>query len=264
MQPLDPAASREELLRRIRVLEARVAELEREKTLPGGGPKENLEGLGKFAGNVVHDLNNLLVGVLGNAGLALMDLSPYSVCRPLIQEVEEAAQRAAELANQMLTLAGKVRPTAPPQAAPILAEPSGTISMPQVVSTSWRGQGLMLVVDDEPMVRVLAKRILEKFGFQVMTAEDGRQAIEIFQPHAAEFVAVLLDVTMPNLDGTQVFRRLRQLRPDLKVILSSGYDERQATRHIARDELAGFLPKPYMPMDLIDRVRDALESSKLG
>ncbi|MEM7351688.1 MAG: response regulator [Acidobacteriota bacterium] len=259
---MDSASSREQLLRQIRILQARVADLEREKGPPAGAGAANLEGLGQFAGSIAHDLNNLLVAVLGNAGLALMDLSPYSACRPLIQEVEDAAQRAAELANQMLTLAGEALSETPPAVMePVLAEPSGVITMPQAVTTSWRGQGLVLVVDDELMVRMLAKRILEKFGFQVMTADDGRQAIEVFRPHAREFVAVLLDVTMPNLDGADAFRALRSMRPDLKVILSSGYDEGQATRQISRKELAGFLPKPYLPMDLIDLMRDILEES---
>ncbi len=261
--------SRGELQAKIRVLETRLAELEGEKRFTldarkGAARKgseagnDDYEDLGLFVGTIIHDLNNLLSAVLGNAGLALMDLSPFSSCHPLIQEVEEAAQRAAELANQMLSLSGQALPESAPM-APVTAEPSGLINMPQPITTSWRGEGLMLVVDDELMVRILAKRVLEKFGFQVMTAEDGEKAIEIFRPHAPEFVGVLLDVTMPKLDGAETFRELRQLRPDLKVILSSGYDERQATQRIAREGLAGFLPKPYLPMDLIEKVREALE-----
>ncbi len=238
--------SREQLLLRVRELEARLAESEH-----GSGAsaaKESLEDLGQFASSIAHDLNNLLVGILGNAGLALMDLSSFSSCRPLIREVEEAAQRAAELANQMLAFAGTTiteqRIETPEDKPPAIA---------------WRGEGLMLVVDDEEMIRVLAQRVLEKFGFQVMTAADGRQAIEIFRPHAGEFAAVLLDVTMPHLDGTQTFHELRKLRPDLRVILSSGYLEHDATRRIVDEGLASFLHKPYLPMDLIEKVREALE-----
>ena len=258
--------SRDQLLRRIRLLETRVRELE--SAAEGSARSaDDLAGLGQFAGSIVHDLNNLLVAVLGNAGLALMDLSPYSACRPLLQEVEEAAQRAADLASQMLAVAGHVQPPGTAAEEPAIGpEPSADsaapteIAEPAEVAPNWRGEGLVLVVDDEQMVRILAKRVLEKFGFQVMSAEDGRQAIEIFRPHAPEFVAVLLDVTMPVLGGAETLHELRRLRPDLRVILSSGYDEHQATARIAHQEVVGFLPKPYLPTDLIAKVREALEA----
>lgn len=240
--------SRQELEQRVRQLQDRLAELEQQ----AAAPSRDVEGLGHFAGSIAHDLNNLLVGILGNAGLALMDLSAFSPCRPLIQEVETAAQRAAELTGRMLAFIGQAPAAADAALEEVAAEPAE--------SGPWRGKGLVLVVDDEPTVRSLARRVLEKFGFRVMTADDGLKALEIFRPHAAEFVAVLLDVTMPNLDGADTFREMRRLRSDVKVILSSGYDQREAMRKIAPEELAGFLHKPYLPMDLIGRVREALES----
>lgn len=243
-----PPLSREQLEHRVRELEARLAELE-SGAAGATAPGESLENLGQFASSIAHDLNNLLVGILGNAGLALMDLSSFSPCRPLIREVEEAAQRAAGLANQMLAFADKT-----------VAEPPVDAPREKLPALAWRGEGLVLVVDDEEMIRVLAQRVLEKFGFQVMTAADGRQAVELFTSHAAEFAAVLLDVTMPNLDGTQTFYELRKIRPDLPVILSSGYLEHEATREIVDQRLAGFLHKPYLPMDLIEKVREALEA----
>ncbi len=236
--------SRKDLEQQIRELQARLAELERQTWTRG------VEGLGHFAGSIAHDLNNLLVGILGNAGLALMDLSTYSPCRPLIKEVENAAQRAAELTSRMLVLTGR-------SVAGVEETPADTSAPPD--GAALRGAGLVLVVDDELMVRSLAKRVLERFGFRVMTAEDGLQALEIFRPHASEIVAVLLDVTMPNLDGAETFREMRRLRPDVRVIMSSGYDECEATRKVAPEGLAGFLHKPYMPMDLIARVHEVLE-----
>ncbi len=239
--------SRQDLEQRIRQLQDRLAELEQE----AGERSHNVEGLGRFAGSVAHDLNNLLVGILGNAGLALMDLSAFSPCRPLIQEVETAAQRAAELTNRMLAFTGQAAPE------PETPEVEGTVLSE---GSRWRGQGLMLVVDDELMVRSLARRVLEKFGFRVMTADDGLRALDIFRPHSEEIVAVLLDVTMPNLDGAETFHEMRRLRPDVKVILSSGYDQREATRKIASGAPAAFLHKPYLPLELIERVREVLES----
>lgn len=237
--------SRQELEQRLQQLQDRLTELEQ------AGRGDDALGLGHFATGIAHDLNNLLVGILGNAGLALMDLSTFSPCRPLIQEVETAAQRAAELTQRMLAFTGRVQPEAE---APVAAAPA----LPAVAA--WRGSGLVLVVDDESTVRSLARRVLEKFGFRVMTADDGLRALDIFRPHAAEFVAVLLDVTMPNLDGAETFREMRRLRPEVKVILSSGYDQREVQQRIASDGSAGFLHKPYLPMELIDRVREILEA----
>ena len=244
----DGNPTREQLRLRVRELEARLAAHEQGED-DSEGARQDLENLGQFASSIAHDLNNLLVGILGNAGLALMDLSSFSPCRPMIREVEEAAQRAAQLANQMLVVAGRGGATQP---VPVPED--------KPPAASWRGEGLLLVVDDEEMIRVLAQRVLEKFGFQVMTAADGRQAVEIFRSHAAEFAAVLLDVSMPHLDGTQAFYELRKLRPDLRVILSSGYVEHEATRRIVDEGLADFLHKPYLPMDLIEKVREALEA----
>ena len=240
-------SSRKDLEQQILRLQERLRQLEGRGAAEAG----DVEGLGHFASSIAHDLNNLLVGILGNAGLALMDLSTYSPSRPLIQEVEAAAQRAAELTNEMLAFTGRAVPEA--EAVPEIAPAPFD-------NVTWRGSGLILVVDDEPMVRSLARRVLEKFGFRVMTAEDGLKALEIFRPHGAEIVAVLLDVTMPNLDGTETFREMRRLRPDVKVILSSGYDQHDAVGALGREGLAGFLHKPYLPMDLIDRVRGVLES----
>ncbi len=266
--------SREQLVRQVRALQARLHQLEGGPEADAPSADGDIERLGRYASTIAHDLNNLLVGILGNAGLALMDLSSFSSCRPLIQEVEEAALRAASLANEMVSFTGKIQAAVSAQEADVsdrvaadrlatdggVPDRGGRISMPATSGMGWRGEGLLMVVDDEPMVRVLAQRVLEKFGFQVMTAEDGRQAIEVFRPHAREFAGVLLDVTMPHLDGAATFRELRKIRPGLKVILSSGYDEHEATRRIVDEGLAGFLHKPYMPMDLIEKVREVLES----
>ena len=81
-------------------------------------------------------------------------------------------------------------------------------------SESWSGSGLILVVDDEESARTFAKRLLERHGFSVVTARDGREAIEVFQARCDEIVAVVLDLTMPRMGGEETFRELRRLSPD--------------------------------------------------
>ena len=371
---------------------------------------QKLESLGVLAGGIAHDFNNLLTGVIGNTSLALLDLPAGSPLLPCLEQIEEAAQRAAELCKQMLAYAGKgrfivhdldlsalVRDTAHLLASAIgkgvaldfhLAEqlpavnadatqlrqivmnlvlnaseaigertgsiriatglaqpdhpglsgvpeqpPGGYVSLqitdsgcgmteetvakifdpffttkftgrglglaavqgivrghhgilqvtsepehgttfeilfpttghrptppaaPPSETPLWRGTGTVLVVDDEPTMRVTAARMLEAIGFRVLIAEHGLEALEIFRAQPENIRAVLLDLTMPKLDGDGTFRALRQLRPDLRVVLMSGYNEADAIRKFIGQGLAGFLQKPFSLAALRARMKETL------
>ena len=123
----------------------------------------------------------------------------------------------------------------------------------------WRGEGTVLVVDDELGVRKVAERLLESFGFKVLLAEDGFAALEVFEAHPDEIALVLLDLTMPRLNGQEVLRRIKAVRPDVKVILMSGYTEEDVAGRFSADELSGVLEKPFKLADLRRKVRMALE-----
>ncbi len=110
---------------------------------------------------------------------------------------------------------------------------------------TWHRHGTMLVVDDEEGLRETARLMLEDIGFDVITACDGVEAVEIFRRLHAKIDAVLLDMTMPNMDGKSAFRKMRRIDPDARVILSSDYNEQEATSHFAGKGLAGFIQKPY-------------------
>jgi len=112
-------------------------------------------------------------------------------------------------------------------------------------SLNWRGTGKVLVVDDEATVLMVAQRILEHLGFEVLLAENGQQAIEIFKDNADAIKVVLLDLTMPHMGGEETFDAIRQIRPDVPVVLSSGYPEERAKAGFRGQELAGFVQKPY-------------------
>jgi two-component system, cell cycle sensor histidine kinase and response regulator CckA len=108
----------------------------------------------------------------------------------------------------------------------------------------WRGSGIVLLVDDEETVRGIGKEMLHELGFTAITANDGREAIELFK-QTPDVSFVILDLTMPHMDGDQCFRELRQLKPDIKVIMSSGFSEYEVTQKFAGKGLAGFIQKPY-------------------
>ena len=124
-----------------------------------------------------------------------------------------------------------------------------------------RVEGAILVVDDEETVRATVRRLLEHEGFRVLTAPDGRAGVEVFKEHASEIALVLLDMTMPHLDGSETYRELRRIRSDVRVILTSGYSEQEAVSKFAGKGLAGFLQKPFRIQELIALVEEVLSGS---
>ena len=115
--------------------------------------------------------------------------------------------------------------------------------------------GVILVVDDEDIVLRTASSVLQKAGYEVLTAANGREAIEVFRNRRDAIRAVLLDMTMPVLSGEGTLRELRAMQPSIPVILSSGYNEVEAIQRFAGKGLAGFLQKPYSARTLLEMVR---------
>lgn len=375
---------------------------------------QKLESLGVLAGGIAHDFNNLLMAILGNADLALQDLSEVSPARPMLEEIEIAARRAADLCRQMLAYSGKGRfvlmpinlsevvsemvhmlqvsvskkavlrfhcaetlpsieadPTQIRQvimnliinASEAIGNRSGVISIstgamecdrqyltsthldeslpegcyvylevtdtgsgmdaetqarifdpffttkftgrglglaavlgivrghrgaikvysepgrgttfkilfpaidlpPETIHPErfpgehWCGTGTVLLVDDEETVRTLGKRMLERLGFDVLVACDGREALNLFAAHGEEIVCVILDLTMPHMDGEETFRELRRIRPNVRVVMSSGYNEQEIVQRFAGKSLAGFIQKPYQLARLAATLRNILE-----
>ncbi len=399
--------------------EDRRAEIERRQLEAQLQHTQKLESLGILAGGIAHDFNNLLVSILGNAGLALIELSPQSPARHSIEEINLAAQRAAELTNQLLAYSGKgkfdVKPlqlnqlvvemshlletviskkallefnlardlpfiegdasqlrqvvmnlitnaseamgddtgaikirtgimltdrhylsttslgellpegryayvevtdagcgmdaetqakifdpffttkftgrglglaavlgivrghrgaikvqTAPGQGtcvrvlfpvSSLVKDTDGLAGRITQKVNPWRGQGIVLVVEDEHAVRDVTSRMLKHAGFSTLTAKDGGEGVEVFRMHADDIVAVLLDLTMPILNGEQALRRIRCIRPDARVILTSGFTEEAAAERFADMGLAGFIQKPYQPDQLIGKFREVLEKA---
>jgi PAS domain S-box-containing protein len=387
---------------------------------------QKLESLGVLAGGIAHDFNNLLMAILGNADLALDELSPMSPSRGNLQAIVVASKRAAELVKQMLAYSGKGRFVVEPidagglieeishllevsiskkavlkynlaenlptfdgdvtqirqvimnlmiNASEAIGDKSGGIALstgamdcdraylddvnevlragldemlPEGVYTyfevadtgcgmdaetiekvfdpffttkftgrglgmsavlgivrghkgtlkiysevgkgttfkvffpanempdndlavrskdeaeekDWRGSGTVLIADDEETVCAVGKQMLERMGFSVLTAPDGREALKVFREHADEIVCVLLDLTMPHMDGEEAFRAIRRLHPGVTVMLCSGYNEQDATQRFAGKGLAGFIQKPYNMAALREKLTQVLREKR--
>ncbi len=123
-----------------------------------------------------------------------------------------------------------------------------------------RGSGVVLVIDDERVVREMARLALERFGYRVVVAADGRAGLDRLR-ETPEISLVLLDLTMPVMSGEETLREIKQLRPDLPIVLSSGYTEAEALRRFEGMGLAGFLQKPYTAERLAQKVNLAGRAS---
>jgi PAS domain S-box-containing protein len=121
-------------------------------------------------------------------------------------------------------------------------------------TAAWQGSGTVLLVDDEASVRHVVRMMIEYLGFSVLTAADGRQALDLYRERGGEITLVVLDMTMPRLDGVETFRELRRIDPKACVILSSGYAEEDVVSQLAGKGLSGFIQKPYT----LDKLRASL------
>jgi len=126
-------------------------------------------------------------------------------------------------------------------------------------TTAWQASGAILIVDDEENIRETAAAMLEDMGFDTLTARDGWDGVEVYRRHQQEVVAVLLDMTMPKLDGKGCCHELYRINEHVKVILSSGYNETEAVSRFDGEQLAGFIQKPYLPEVLEETMRSVTE-----
>jgi PAS domain S-box-containing protein len=128
------------------------------------------------------------------------------------------------------------------------------ISTPIALTT-----GTILFAEDEPAVRTLTKLVLEGSGYKVLAAKDGREAVDLFRQNAGEISIVLLDMTMPVMGGKEAFRRIREIRADVPVIVLTGYSEDIAREDLGAGVSAGFIQKPYSADTLIAEIRASLD-----
>jgi CheY-like chemotaxis protein len=136
--------------------------------------------------------------------------------------------------------------------------PASAEEVPQLEITAapnpW-GDELVMVVDDEPSIRRMAEMTLTRFGYRVITAGDGKEALTIFREMGDQISLVILDIAMPEMSGEEALEQMLAIRPEARIVLSSGYNESETT---ARVEGQGFIAKPYTSRQLAEQVRELL------
>ena len=116
------------------------------------------------------------------------------------------------------------------------------------------------MVDDDPTASRVGCDILERWGYRVMTAQTGSEAIDIYSEYKKNVHLVLLDVILPDLNSDQVYRQLRTINPNVRVLLTSGYNVNQQITSLLSQGCVGFVQKPFQSRSLSSNVRSALDS----
>jgi len=146
---------------------------------------------------------------------------------------------------------------------PASERPAKKTAPDELPAEDWSGDGAtILVVDDEESVRMLTTAMLEMLDCRVLTAADGREAVEVFRQHDDEIDLVLLDQKMPIMSGDQAFREIRRIRSDARVIICSGLDEYELAKRFVGEDPDEFLRKPYELANLREKLRDVLAMEK--
>lgn len=126
------------------------------------------------------------------------------------------------------------------------------------------GKGRILVVDDEPLIREMAREILENNGYEVVEAVDGQEGLEVFMETPGGFDLVILDLVMPRLHGFQVMDRILQVAPATRILISSGFSPDSRAELTAPTATTGFLAKPYRSRDLLEFVQKLIRQPEPG
>jgi CheY-like chemotaxis protein len=147
---------------------------------------------------------------------------------------------------------------------PSLSEPaphtSASIS-PKFHSQAAGAAGTVLIIEDEEPLRLAVSKMLRKTGFGVIEASDGREGVDLFRAHEPAIDAVLLDMTLPRLSGREVLRELRQVRPDVNVILATAYNRESTLKALGGPQPWRFIRKPYRLSEMAELLRQACQRS---
>jgi signal transduction histidine kinase/ActR/RegA family two-component response regulator len=144
---------------------------------------------------------------------------------------------------------------------PVSSTVSKSENTPQIANSQqhWRGHGTILLADDEELLRELGQTMLAKLGFNVLVTSDGQEALDKFKENAHDIVAVLLDLTMPRMNGLKAMQEIWDHKPGTKIILCSGYAETDVLKDFQETNHAGFLHKPYNLKQMTEQLENVLE-----
>lgn len=206
------------------------------------------------------ELNNLLEIISGTSAAIENIWEGNDGSQKYFDMLRASVDRAAQVTAQLVEHAGgsDKKVLFHPELASFAKPRNASAPAPEKKKRS------LLIVDDEPMALVLSKRVLMEAGFEVVTAQSGFECLDLFRKRPRHFDLILLDLAMPFMDGEETFGRLRNIRPDVVVLLSTGFIAEERLDRMLGAGLAGFLRKPHRPSELVANIQAILESVKMS
>jgi CheY-like chemotaxis protein len=222
----------------------------------------SLQGKGKFSASAhsmsgsTSDLNNALQLISAIASLIDKSWRGSDRSDKYLAMLRSSIERAELVASEFVKQTGGsgAKTLMHPQLAAFAG--GSTASSP-----GGTGQSILLV-DDEAMALTLVKRILVDAGYHVVCAQSGFECIDLFRSSPNKYDLVLLDLSMPMMNGEETFHRLRHIRPDVSVVICAGFIQQETLDRLLEAGLAGLVRKPLAPDDIVSHVRSTLESVK--
>jgi CheY-like chemotaxis protein len=199
------------------------------------------------------ELNNLLQIISSTCEL-IRDITKDNVgCAKYVEMLRESVERATEITTHLVRQSGGCEKEA------LLRPDFSDLIRSNSLSRAFRRS--ILVVDDEPMALGLAKQVLSEANFQVTTACSGFECIELCRDRPNYFDLVVLDLTMPDMNGEETFARLRATYPDLSIVISTGFIAQEKLNQMLASGLTGFIRKPLPPSEYVGHIRSILEKA---
>lgn len=210
---------------------------------------EKSHALAAMAGGIAHDFNNILLAICGNARLAAEDLPADHPAQLSLAEVQRASARAAGIINQILAFSGNEEQTSKEV---VLFNETAAKAAP-LTSQVLRGQGQsVLYVDDEESLVYLITRVLQRLGYRVAGFTDAHEALAAFQSDPAAYQAVVTDLSMPSMSGIEFATHVLKLRPEMPVVMTSGYVRAMDRESAMKTGVRDLLLKPNTVEELGD------------
>ena len=128
---------------------------------------------------------------------------------------------------------------------PVSTKPVQTLKANDETPRRQQGHGTVLLVDDEEAILLMGRELLKELGYEVLTASDGRQGVDVFRKKRAEIACVILDLTMPDMDGRETFNVIRLMDPDMPILMCSGYSQQEVSKELSEYRQTLFIQKPY-------------------
>ncbi len=205
------------------------------------------------------ELNNLLQIVGSTVSMLENIWEGTEGSEKYFEMLRVSVERAAKVTEQIARQVGGTEQK-------ILLHPSFTARprVPAPARPELKVSRCILVVDDEPMALELSEQILTSDGFTVVKAQSGFEALDYFVQKADRFDLVLLDLSMPIIDGEETLKRIRKLAPRVPVLLNTGFIDQSRLERMMTDGLAGFLRRPYRPDELLGHVRSVLNQTRVA